>query len=74
MPYYYGFRQVRVKTTKGIILDPGRAVLCGPYPTREAAENNRSNSQAFDAALSFVFSADSTQEAQDRIERDTPMA
>lgn len=55
MPYYFGFRQVRIKTTEGIVLDPGRAVLCGPYPTWEAAENNRANSRAFDAALSFVF-------------------
>ncbi|WP_181152375.1 hypothetical protein, partial [Burkholderia cepacia] len=70
MPYYYGFRQVRIKTTNGIILDPGRAVLCGPYPSREAAETNRANSQAYDAALSFVFFADTAQEAEQRIERD----
>lgn len=36
MPYYFGFRQVRLKTTSGVVMSPGRAVLRGPYPTREA--------------------------------------
>lgn len=29
MPYYFGFRQARLKTTSGVVLSPGHAVLCG---------------------------------------------
>jgi hypothetical protein len=49
MPYYFGFTQVRLNTTAGMVRDSGRAVLSTPYPTREAAENNRANSKAADA-------------------------
>ena len=74
MPYYFGFRQVRLKTTSGVVLSPGCAVLCGPYPTRENAQANRTQSQAWDAALSHVFFAENNEQAEQMIERDTPTA
>ena len=72
MPYFFGFRQVRLKTTSGIIRSPGGAVLCGPYPTREQADANGAQSQAWDAALSCVFFSESKEKAEQIIERETP--
>lgn len=72
MPYYYGVRMVKVMTTEGLKPSPGAAVLSRPFPTRQEAENCRARSRADDAAMSPVFFADSVEEAERRIERDTP--
>ncbi|AJE97261.1 hypothetical protein [Pandoraea apista] len=73
MPYFYGFRQVLNTTTNGVVRDPGRAVVCGPFVTNGDALLDRANNQAVDAALGIVFFAETVEEAQQRVERDTPM-
>ncbi|MBA4027479.1 MAG: hypothetical protein C0473_04475 [Cyanobacteria bacterium DS3.002] len=72
--YYWGFRQIRLgKSLANSRLDPGVAVLQGPYFSEKEAEAARLTSDgAWDEATSQVFQASSKEEAQSRIEELTP--
>jgi hypothetical protein len=72
--YYWGFRQVRLgKSLAESTIQPGSAVLNGPYATEREAEKARQNEAGnWDAATSFVFHAATKKEAQSKVEEITP--
>ncbi|MBP9093233.1 hypothetical protein KBI23_19585 [bacterium] len=72
--FYWGFRQIRLgKSLANSRLDPGVAVLQGPYFNEKEAEAARLMlDSAWDTATSQVFQASSKEEAQSRIEELTP--
>jgi uncharacterized protein len=71
--YYWGFRQVKLGTPLNNTSSPGRAVLNGPYASREEAERARQKEAGnWDATTSQVFVADSKQAAQYQVELVTP--
>lgn len=72
--FYWGFRQVRLgKSFAESRLNPGIAVLQGPYSSQKEAEfASTKAAQAWDAATSLVFEAASREEAQLKVDDLTP--
>jgi hypothetical protein len=71
--YYWGFRQTRLGSPADNVVNPGRAVLHGPYFSREEAEAaRRIEASSWDSATSVVFAAESKHDAASQLEHLTP--
>lgn len=72
--WWMGFRQVRSKRDAGRIVEPGAAVVCGPYKTEGEAHQERLRrlSSEWDAAYSFPYEADCKEAASATVEERTP--
>lgn len=73
--WWIGFRQIKLKTSKGIITSPGNAVVCGPYQSEGEAQRERMHrlSKEWDAAYSQPFQANDAIEAGEVVESLTPV-
>ena len=75
MLWWLGFRQIKIKTDKGIIAFPGKAVVCGPYQSEGEAQRERMRglSTEWDAAYSQPFHAADAVNAGEVVESLTPV-
>jgi len=72
--YYWGFRAVKLGTPTKKTHNPGRAILQGPYTSKEDAESSRTlEAKNWHATISEVFQANSKAEAQSMVENLTPL-
>jgi hypothetical protein len=73
--WWLGFRQIKVKTTNGIVNSPGSAVVCGPYQSEAEAQRERMRGlkTEWDAAYSQPFQADDAAMAGNVVESMAPV-